>query len=218
VGEKVIERLKTVFGDRIVTTSCFRGQHTARVNPADWLPVATFLRDDPGTAMELLVDLTAVDYLPRDPQKPRFEVVLIARSISQNHLVRVATDVADGGQLDSLVPVWRAADWAEREVYDMFGIGFRGHPNLRRILLYDQFEGHPLRKDYPIAQTQPIVPYRNVEGTEKLPPFGDQEGKPWSRIDWPERVSGQSYATSPALSLQQAERPVLSVEPETQPE
>ena len=84
--------------------------------------------------------------------------------------------------IDSLVPVWVGANWFERETFDMFGIRFEGHPDLRRILLYAEFEGHPLRKDSPAAKTQPLVPYR--EGPDvlgKLPPFGPDEGMVFGR-------------------------------------
>ena len=85
-----------------------------------------------------------------------------------------------GAEIDSLVPVWKGADWFERETFDMMGIVFRGHPDLRRILMYPEFVGHPLRKDYPADKIQPLVPFR--EGTlGKLPPFGPDEGMSFGR-------------------------------------
>jgi NADH-quinone oxidoreductase subunit C len=94
----------------------------------------------------------------------------------------VGDEDCEGAVIDSLVPVWVGANWFERETFDMFGIRFEGHPDLRRILLYEEFEGHPLRKDYPAAKTQPLVPYR--EGPDvlgKLPPFGPDEGMVFGR-------------------------------------
>jgi NADH-quinone oxidoreductase subunit C len=117
------------------------------------------LRDDGETRFEQLSDLTAVDYLGRTP---RFEVVYQLYSITLNHRLRVKVPVPDD---DPVVPtatgVWKSAIWAERETFDMFGIRFTGHPDLRRILMYPEFQGHPLRKDYPLHQRQPLVPERD---------------------------------------------------------
>jgi NADH-quinone oxidoreductase subunit C len=77
--------------------------------------------------------------------------------------------------------LWASAQWAEREAFDMFGVVFVGHPDLRRILLYPEFEGYPLRKDYPADRTQPLVPYRDVDNIEELPPFGPDEGMSFGR-------------------------------------
>jgi len=117
------------------------------------------LRDDATTACDLLADVTAVDYLGRTP---RFEVVYQLCSLSQRHRLRVKVPV---DVPDPWVPtasgLWRSALWAEREVWDMFGIRFDGHPDLRRILMYPEFEGSPLRKDYELARRQPLVPERD---------------------------------------------------------
>lgn len=106
---------------------------------------------------EMLADLTAVDYLG---QQPRFEVVYHLNSLERNLRLRVKIPVNEGEEVDSLTSIWPIADWLEREVWDMFGIRFKNHPDLRRILLYDEFEGHPLRKDYPINKRQPRVKLR----------------------------------------------------------
>jgi NADH-quinone oxidoreductase subunit C len=217
VGEKIGKQLASRFAERVRIDDA-RDQVVAQVAPRDWLEVATCLRDDLEMAMELFVDLTAVDYIERHPEHPRFEVVLIVRSLRKNHSLRLKTQVAEGEALDSLVSVWRGADWAEREVFDMFGIRFVGHPDLRRVLLYEQFEGHPLRKDYPITKTQPLVPYRTVERIEKIKPFGPDEGAPLTRIDWQKRAAGRELQTSPALSQQHGERTALSVEPDKLPD
>ncbi|MEY4579925.1 MAG: hypothetical protein RL701_4628, partial [Pseudomonadota bacterium] len=149
----------------------------------------------------------------REPEVPRFDVLLFVRSMSKNHRVRLKTRVGDGDPLDSLTSVWLGADWTEREAYDMFGVKFRGHPDLRRILLYEEFVGYPLRKDYPIQKTQPLIPYRDV-GASKLAPFGDDEGNPFGRIDWLARMSGRDQQVSPAIAVQQGQRPALSVDVE----
>jgi len=119
----------------------------------------TLLRDDPELRFEMLSDVTAVDYLGRTP---RFEVVYQLYSVSRNHRLRVKVPVPED---DPVVPtassVWKSANWGERETFDMFGIRFAGHPDLRRILMYPEFEGHPLRKDYPLHRRQPLVPERD---------------------------------------------------------
>jgi NADH-quinone oxidoreductase subunit C len=117
------------------------------------------LRDDPELRFEMLSDVTAVDYLGRTP---RFEVVYQLYSLSWNHRLRVKVTVPED---DPVVPtasgVWKSANWGERETFDMFGIRFLGHPDPRRILMYPEFEGYPLRKDYPLLRRQPLVPERD---------------------------------------------------------
>ncbi len=136
-----------------------RGQAVVTTVP-DGLPdVLRALRDDAVLAFDLLSDLTAVDYLGRSP---RFEVVYQLQSIPKHHRLRVKVPV-DGPE--PVVPtasgVWKSALWAEREAFDMFGIRFAGHPDLRRILMYPEFQGHPLRKDYPLNQRWALVPERD---------------------------------------------------------
>lgn len=213
MSKKVLDRLKAQFGEKILATSDFRGDDEAIVAPADWLEVARFLRDDPDCAMSHYIDLTAVDY-PMREDLPRFDVLVFVRSATKNHRVRLKTRVADGASLASLFTVWPGTSWSEREVYDFFGITFDEHPDLRRILLYPEFEGFPLRKDYPIDRVQPLIPYREVEGIDKLPPFGPDMGQPWTRIDWNERMHGGDIQVSPAIGTQQHQRPALSKGPE----
>jgi NADH-quinone oxidoreductase subunit C len=117
-------------------------------------------RDAAGLAFDMLTDLTAVDYLkfPGREDDPRFEVVYQLYSIRHNHRLRVKVRVEeDDAVVPTAVPLWPIADWLEREVWDMFGVRFEGHPDLRRLLLYEEFVGHPLRKDYPINRRQPLI-------------------------------------------------------------
>jgi len=135
------------------------GDATVRVDPARIVPLMTHLRDAEGLEFDMLSDLCAVDYLG---EEPRFEVVYHLYSVARNHRLRVKARVAeDACEIDSVKPVWASADWMEREVFDLYGVSFRHHGDLRRILLYDEFEGHPLRKDYPKERRQPLVGPRN---------------------------------------------------------
>ena len=156
----VIQRLRVAFPDAVRGEHQELGDTTVVIERDRILEVAGFLRDDRSLDFDMLVDLTAVDHLGRrdGERTPRFEVVYHLYSISKNHRLRVKLGVdPDVGEVDSVVPVWPAANWAEREVFDLYGIVFRDHPDLRRILLYEEFEGHPLRKDYPKTRRQPLV-------------------------------------------------------------
>ncbi len=122
--------------------------------------VCRFLKTDPGMAFNMAPYITAVDYLG---QEPRFEVVYNLYSTSLNHRVRLRVKVPEGDAvLPSVCGVWRGADWFERYCYDMYGIRFTDHPDLRRLFMYDEFVGHPLRKDYPLRGRQPLVKEREL--------------------------------------------------------
>jgi NADH-quinone oxidoreductase subunit C len=121
--------------------------------------VLALLRDDGDTRFEMLTDVTAVDYLGRTP---RFEVVYHLYSLTRNHRLRVKVQLGeDAPSVATASALWKSALWAEREVFDLFGIRFVGHPDLRRILMYPEFVGHPLRKDYELNARQPLVPERD---------------------------------------------------------
>jgi NADH-quinone oxidoreductase subunit C len=210
MSKAAVARLQSLLGDRVLATSDFRGDDEITVAPASWLEVAKLLKEDPELAFDHFGDLTAVDYPEREPDGPRFDVLLSMRSLSKRHRIRVRTRIADGEKLATLSAVWAGANWAEREVWDMFGIEFAEHPDLRRILLYEEFEGHPLRKDYPIDRVQPLVPYRDVADVRKLAPFGIEEGQPFARINWEERLAGRDEQVSPAIAVQMGQKRTLS--------
>lgn len=184
MAKHLLDILKERFGDSVILeTHSHVGDDTAIVAAEQWREVATFLRDDPRCKMNMLADLCGVD---RFDQTPRLEVVAHLHSLTLNHRLRIKTRVGDeecnGAVVASLVPVWSGANWFERETFDMFGVRFEGHPDMRRILLYDEFVGHPLRKDYPAAKTQPLVPYREGEDVlDKQEPFGPDEGLSFGR-------------------------------------
>lgn len=185
MSKLILERLSAKFGDAVLETSTAFGDDVAVVTRAAWRSAAEFIKSDPQCQCDYFVDLSAVDRC--DPNvddldmDDRFEVYVIAYSLKHKHRVRLKTRVSGASPtLPSLTSVWAGADWMEREAFDMFGVRFVGHPDLRRILMYDEFEGHPLRKDYPANRAQPLVPYR--EGTfDKLGPFLQDEGMPLNR-------------------------------------
>ena len=157
----ILEKLKERFLDDVYETHEFRGDLVAVVNQEVIVDVAAFLKTDPELDFNMLMDLTAVDYLWLN-RKPRFDVVYHFYSLRKRHRVRVKAGVDElDPVIDSLVRLWPIADWFEREVWDMFGIQFKGHPNLKRILMYEEFQGHPLRKDYPFNKRQPLIGPRN---------------------------------------------------------
>lgn len=122
-----------------------------RVEPPQLTAVLSFLRDDPRTRFEQLVDLTCVDYLGLPGATDRYGVVYSLLSLSLGHRLWVKCFVNDPDpQVPSVTSLWKGANWMEREVYDMFGIRFAGHPDLRRILTWEGFGSYPLRKDYPL--------------------------------------------------------------------
>jgi NADH-quinone oxidoreductase subunit C len=129
-----------------VTTSMAFGELTVHVGLAGLLELMAFLKTDASTRMTSLVDITAVDHPER---VARFDVVYHLLSMYTNGRIRVKTEVSETGMVPSLIPVYPAANWFEREVFDLFGILFSGHPDLRRILTDYGFRGHPLRKDFP---------------------------------------------------------------------
>jgi NADH-quinone oxidoreductase subunit C len=141
------KEIKERFGDRIVETSTYLGQNFIVVMPDTAVPVIEYLKLD--ADFDYLVDITAVDWPKR---AERFDVVYILYSFARNERVRVKTHIAEGYKPETAVSVHLTANWLEREVFDMFGIEFAGHPDMRRILLPEEWQGYPLRKDYGIIQ------------------------------------------------------------------
>lgn len=134
--------------DAVVSAEVHRGDTTVTVAVQSIVEVCALLRDDPELRFDYLVDVTAVDWLERD-REPRFDVVYHLYSIPRNDLLRVKVEVADRQPVPTLTGLYASANWGERETYDMFGIPFDGHPDLRRILLPEDWEdGFPLRKDF----------------------------------------------------------------------
>jgi NADH-quinone oxidoreductase subunit C len=143
----MVSKLKGQYGSGIREASSYLGQNYLVVEPAIVFELLQILRD--GEQFDYCVDITAVHYPEREKQ---FDLLWILYSFSKNERIRVKIMIADGERAPSATPIWATANWLEREVFDMFGIRFDGHPDLKRILLPDGWKGHPLRKDYGIIQ------------------------------------------------------------------
>jgi NADH-quinone oxidoreductase subunit C len=184
----LIQAVRDRFPQAVQGAHMYRGDATVLLSREFLLDVARSLKEDPAFQMNVLMDLTAVDFsafrkkpapaffassgvavrpspeIPDEdpwpgPPAARFVVVYHFFSVSLKHRLRLEVPLVEEGEaeVDSLTSLWAGADWLEREVWDMFGIRFRGHPNLKRILTYDEFVGHPLRKDYPVNKRQPLI-------------------------------------------------------------
>lgn len=143
----LVKNIKEKFGSSVLDTIIFRDEATHLIKKDSLIEICKFLKNDSELQFNFLSDIAAVDCLP---QRPRFEVAYHLYSIPQKHRIRLKIKIEDGETVPSVTSVWKTADWAEREAYDMFGIVFEGHPNLKRIYMPDEWEGFPLRKDYPL--------------------------------------------------------------------
>lgn len=179
MSQKVIDALKAKFGDAIIATENQHGDEVALVKREQLIAIATFLKNDPAMLFDTPVFCTAIDLAhwrpvgergaPPPDARPeydpgenhdglRFEVCYQLRSLAHRHRVRIKCAVKEADpKVPSLAALWPGFDWQERETFDMYGIKFEGHHDLRRIYLYDEFVGYPLRKDYPKEKRQPLV-------------------------------------------------------------
>lgn len=147
VPSPALDALREAMPDAVEEVVYFSGEVTAKVRAERALDVCRFLKEDPKARMDLLSDLSAVDY-PKDEK--RFEINYHLYSIPFNKRIRVKIRLAEDQAADSVCGIWATANWHEREVFDLFGIRFTGHPDMTRILLPDDWKGHPLRKEYPL--------------------------------------------------------------------
>jgi NADH-quinone oxidoreductase subunit C len=147
-NEKVLERIKTKFADALLESSDFRDELTMVVRKENIVDICRFLKEDPSLKFDFLMDLCGIDMnTPRN----RFGVVYNLYSLPNKYRIRLKTFVEESDpRLGTVTGIWKTADWHERETYDMFGIIFDGHPDLRRIYMPDEFEYYPLRKDFPL--------------------------------------------------------------------
>ena len=157
MAEKVLQALTKKFGGKVVSTSSEHGDEVAIVKGDSLVEIATWLRDDDAMAFDVPVFVTCIDRLGFG-EEPRFQVCFQLRSLKHKHRIRLKVETdGEPPKCPSLAGVWPAFNWQERETYDMYGIDFVGHPDQRRIYMYEEFVGHPLRKDYPKDKRQPLV-------------------------------------------------------------
>lgn len=157
-GDALIDRIRERFGDKITEAVATLGQQVIRVRKESLIELCNYLHDDEEALFDMCADVTAVHWPERAGEE--FELVVQLYSIPKNRRLRVKANLADSEACPSLTGIWAGTNWMEREIFDMFGIRFEGHPDLRRILLPSDWPGHPLRKEYPIE-------YRDNEWTDK---------------------------------------------------
>lgn len=158
MSQVVLDAIKSKFGDALLQTCTDFGDESATIPADKLLEVASFLRDDDKMAFDSPVFVTCTDKLGLVKEGPRFELVVQLRSLAKRHRIRIKVPLEEGKlKVPSLAGLWQGFNWLERETFDMYGVEFEGHPDLRRIYLYDEFKGYPLRKDYPKDKNQPLV-------------------------------------------------------------
>jgi NADH-quinone oxidoreductase subunit C len=181
------EHIAAGLGDRLTETRIAYGELTIVVPREQIVPVLTYLRDNGRCQFEVLIDICGVDYPARER---RFDVVYHLLSVRQNQRVRVSLETDETTPVPSVISVFPAANWYEREAYDMYGMPFSGHPDLRRLLTDYGFEGHPLRKDFPLSgyvevrydDEQKRVVYEKVRLTQEFRNFDFES--PWEGVDY----------------------------------
>jgi NADH-quinone oxidoreductase subunit C len=185
-------------GAAVVGTNVALGELTVEVRPADLVKVSKFLRDDANCLFKMLIDIAGVDYPEREK---RFDVVYHLLSLKKNHRVRLRAKLGEDEAIPSVNDIWPAAQWFEREAYDMYGIFFSDNPDLRRLLTDYGFEGHPFRKDFPLTgyievrydEAQKRVVYEPVELRQEFRSFDFLS--PWEGMLQPRVLPGDEKAT-----------------------
>jgi len=159
VDNGTLKAIKEKFGDAVLDAGLDKGDLVAIVAPGMIHEIIAFLRDSPELDFKMLIDLFGVDYMPR---VPRFEVVYHLHCLGRNERIRLRVPLDEKKcEVDTITDLYPVANWLEREAWDMFGVVFKGHPNLKRLLMYEPFKGHPLRRDYPINKRQPLIGPKN---------------------------------------------------------
>ena len=156
LNPSVIRKLQERFPKSVIATSEFRSDLTVQIPKADIVRVCEFLKDDPDLAYDMVIDLCGVDMYTTEN---RFQVIYNLYSLKNKSYLRLKVAVDENGcVVDSVTGVWPGANWHERETYDMFGIEFKGHPDLRRMYMPEEFEYYPLRKDFPLMGIPDSIP------------------------------------------------------------
>jgi NADH/F420H2 dehydrogenase subunit C len=166
----VLKQIQEKFSQQVLGTEEISGLPVAVVSPSALPSIAAFLKDTPGLDFNLLMDLAGADYLNFPQAKPgRFCVCYQFYSVAHNRRIFLKIYLPEENPMaPSLHKLYAGANWLEREVWDMYGVRFEGHPHLKRILMYEEFQGHALRKDYAIGKMQPLIPMREAIDYEKV--------------------------------------------------
>ena len=162
MSQAALQKLKERFPDAVTETYAGRGgDAVALVKKGSVAEVCRFLKDDPDLAFDMAPYITAADYMGSEP---RFDLVYQMYSTKRNHRIRLRVGVPEGDPVvASVTSIWKGADWYERYCWDMYGIRFDGHPDPRRLYMYEEFVGHPLRKDYSLRGRQPLMAERTID-------------------------------------------------------
>ncbi len=152
------ENIQSRFADDVIALADQSGDEAIYLKRDSVKKVLAVLKEDAEFQFDMLADLFAVDYLFWEEKENRFEIIYNLYSTVKNHRIFIKVQVPEkDASVETVTSVWPAANWFEREVWDMFGVKFEGHPNLKRILMYEEFQGHALRKDYPYNKRQPLI-------------------------------------------------------------
>jgi NADH-quinone oxidoreductase subunit C len=166
VPSRAVDLLKEQCADQVVEVAYYAGMPIVRLRKDRFVEVATLLRDHADLKFDYLSNLTAAHWPKREPP---FEVIYHPYSIARRHRITLKVDLAEGEEMPTACGVWPTANWHEREVFDLFGIRFTGHPDMTRILMTDEWIGHPLRKDYPLeGKPEDHLQYREVTTAEHV--------------------------------------------------
>lgn len=160
-----LARVLDRFADRVAVDPDVTDMPCVTVGPQDLVELCLFLRDEEGLAFDFLADICGVDFFP---EQPRYQVVYHLYSIPHKWRLRIKCRLDDPPEVPTITPVWTTANWHEREVYDMYGIVFTDHPDLRRIYMWEEFEGFPMRRDFPLRgykdDYNPLGPEKPADG------------------------------------------------------
>ena len=183
MSEFALQRVAERFPEAIVQGYSYLGDETLVVKREHLVEVARFCKEDPELELKLPLSVTAVDYID---EKPRFELVYTLYSITKKHRLRIKVRVSEEDcSAPSTIEVWRGMDFWERYCWDMYGIRFTGRGPMKRLWMYEEFEGHPLRKDYPIRGRQPLIPEAQFEQPAPRGPGPGPGSPPASRSNSP---------------------------------
>lgn len=178
-SEELVEKVRASLGDAIIKAEVTLGDAVVHLEPGNLLKVATALKEDPAFDFHYLSHISGVDYL-KEEREPRFEAVYELHNLDRGDTIRLRVGLdEDEPKLPSVSELWKGALFPERELYDMFGFQIEGHPNLKRLIMPEEWEGHPLLKDYPLVTEQIAFSYNPDHKQELIKTKEEMSPKPW---------------------------------------